>query len=584
MPLKNRVIMVLGMHRSGTSACTGVLGLLGVDLGAKLLAASATNQSGYWEHAEIVAVHDQLLMALGSSWDDPGPLPEGWWKSETAAGYRARLREIVTRDFGAAPLWALKDPRLCRLLPFWIPLLAELECEPLWVLLARHPAESIRSLEKRERFASEKSELLWLRYTLEAERETQHRNRVIITLDQLMQAWEQPLSRVQAALGLPWPVSPERAAAQVKEFLDPQKRHHQAPETSGLSPWTRDAYAALAAGANGDEAKMAAMMERIHAGNEAADALYWRFIRSRGADLERSLAETNAKYGAMSQSCEKFKEKYHLSKEKLAVKSAEARTMKEQLRQFERSAGGKLTRLLGRFKPRETGGVARVDIPKVAEPELSIIVSAGKDLEQTARCLRAVRKQTGASNYEVLAVGAEAAVKGLEGWGNIVTVLNAETVAFGEAHNRAVRQARGPVVIFLDDSVTVGPGWREALLKPLRSEPMAGAVGAEAGTLTAEGGIELIEEADSKQLREADFCTTTCLAITKNLFFQVGGFDGDYLPVAEVNLGIKIRQTRHKVLHQPHCPVARQKTGRRMDPKRLEAARPKLRRWAEAMA
>ena len=80
--LKNRALIVLGMHRSGTSAFSGVLNLLGVDLGAHLLPASNTNQSGYWEHEEIVAVHDRLLMALGSSWDDPSPLPPNWWNSE----------------------------------------------------------------------------------------------------------------------------------------------------------------------------------------------------------------------------------------------------------------------------------------------------------------------------------------------------------------------------------------------------------------------------------------------------------------------------------------------------------------------
>src|ERR1700722_11162766 len=99
MPPKNRAIIVLGMHRSGTSAFTGVLSLLGVDLGSRLLPASATNQSRYWAHPDIVNTHDELLLALGSSWDDPAPLPEGWAGSETVAPYRARLLEIIRRDF-----------------------------------------------------------------------------------------------------------------------------------------------------------------------------------------------------------------------------------------------------------------------------------------------------------------------------------------------------------------------------------------------------------------------------------------------------------------------------------------------------
>ena len=148
-PLKNRAIMVLGMHRSGTLAFTGALSLMGVDLGPSLLPASSTNQSGYWEHSEVVSVHDRLLMALGSSWDDLSPLPARWWESEPAAPYRAMLLEILARDFAASPLWALKDPRLCRLMPLWISMLEELQCETVWfssaAILPRRSARSINA-------------------------------------------------------------------------------------------------------------------------------------------------------------------------------------------------------------------------------------------------------------------------------------------------------------------------------------------------------------------------------------------------------------------------------------------------------
>ena len=63
--LKSRAIIVLGMHRSGTSVFTGVLSLLGVDLGSKLMPATGANESGYWEHQEVVGVNDRLLRALG---------------------------------------------------------------------------------------------------------------------------------------------------------------------------------------------------------------------------------------------------------------------------------------------------------------------------------------------------------------------------------------------------------------------------------------------------------------------------------------------------------------------------------------
>ena len=217
-----------------------------------------------------------------------------------------------------------------------------------------------------------------------------------------------------------------------------------------------------------------------------------------------------------------------------------------------------------------------VDFPKIEAPDVSLIVSAGDDPARTARSLRAVRENTGDLNFEVLAVGRE-----LGPWKNVRLISNEYAAGFGEAHNKAVRQARGEVVVLLDDSVTVEAGWCEALLEPLRSTPRAGAVGAEGGMLERDGSVTMLTARDSAELREADFCTTACLAMTKNLFFQVGGFDRDDLPVEEINLGLKIRRTGRKMLIQPRCPIT--KPDRKIDPSRLESVRPKLRRWAEAI-
>jgi hypothetical protein len=572
---KNRAIIVLGMHRSGTSAFAGVLSLLGVDLGSKLLAASATNQAGYWEHSEVVTIHDKLLMALGSSWDDPAPLPVGWLASPEVALYRARLLEIIRADFAAAPLWALKDPRLCRLLPLWIPLLAEAACDPLWVLVERHPAESIRSLEKRDGLSKEKSELLWLKYTLDAERETRGQNRVVITMDQLLAGWEETLARVVRVLDTPWPLPPERAAARVREFLDPGKRHHRILDSAGLSQWTRDTHDALIAGANGDVAKMAALLKSTHAAFDAAESLYWPFIRARAGDIERSLAETNKKFGAVLESGEKFKEKHIDSKAKLAARTAELKARKEQIQRFEQSPGGKLNKLLGRVKAKQETNASPVDFPKVETPVVSIIVSAGDDLARTSSSLRALRDNTPGINYEVLAIGRE-----LGPWKNVRLISNEFAATFGESLNKAVRQARGDIVVLIDDSVTVQAGWAESLIEPLRSTPKTGAVAAEGGTLQRDGTVTMLATQDSTDLREAHFCTTACFAMTKNLFFQVGGFDRDAQPVEEINLGLKIRRTGRKILIQPRCPIT--KPARQIDEATLDSVRPKLRRWAES--
>jgi O-antigen biosynthesis protein len=78
------------MHRSGTSALTRVLNLLGVDLGEHLMpAAAGNNDMGFWEHAEIVGLHDQVLAALDRRWSDPRPLPANWSSRPEMEPFRA---------------------------------------------------------------------------------------------------------------------------------------------------------------------------------------------------------------------------------------------------------------------------------------------------------------------------------------------------------------------------------------------------------------------------------------------------------------------------------------------------------------
>ena len=123
-------LLVLGMHRSGTSAFTRVLNLHGVALGENLMPAGPDNPSGFWEHADVVAVHERLLAALERTWDDPRPLPDNWLASAAAQTAFDALVAIVQRDFAGVSLWAVKDPRLCRLLPL-LPLLVRVRVVPM---------------------------------------------------------------------------------------------------------------------------------------------------------------------------------------------------------------------------------------------------------------------------------------------------------------------------------------------------------------------------------------------------------------------------------------------------------------------
>jgi len=220
-------LLVLGMHRSGTSALTRVLNLLGIELGGDLMPAAPDNPSGFWEHNGVVAVHERLLAALGRSWDDPRPLPVGWLQSAAAAAAVADIATIIRRDFASAPLWAIKDPRLCRLLPLWRRVLEGLGIEPRVLLMTRHPQEVAGSLERRDGLPAPISELLWARYLIEAATGSEGCQRGMLTYSGLLEDWQATIARSLKAIGLELEPDAEQVA-RIDAFLRPQSRHHRA--------------------------------------------------------------------------------------------------------------------------------------------------------------------------------------------------------------------------------------------------------------------------------------------------------------------------------------------------------------------
>jgi hypothetical protein len=79
------------MHRSGTSAVARVLSILGADLPKDLLPPAGDNPRGFWESHELMALHDELLAAAGSSWDDWTRLQTACLETAMADRFRARL-------------------------------------------------------------------------------------------------------------------------------------------------------------------------------------------------------------------------------------------------------------------------------------------------------------------------------------------------------------------------------------------------------------------------------------------------------------------------------------------------------------
>jgi GT2 family glycosyltransferase len=248
-------VLVLGMHRSGTSALARALNLMGVQLGDDLLPPAPDNEQGFWEHRRTQFIHDRVYEALGRDWTNVSPLPERWWERADVQPYRDDLRAELRRDFGSAPLWGVKDPRLCAMLPLWRSLLGEMGVAPRCVLIVRHPDEVAASLAAREGMARSRVLLLWARSLIDAERNTRGLPRAITSFDQLLADGPAVVDRLATDLQLAWPASADSAA--MVRSLRPTSRHQRADDASfsadvSVPQPVRDLYAAaLAAVAGG---------------------------------------------------------------------------------------------------------------------------------------------------------------------------------------------------------------------------------------------------------------------------------------------------------------------------------------------
>ncbi len=265
------VIVVLGMHRSGTSALAGTFSQLGLNLGDELMPATVdANPKGYFEHVRIVQAHDRLLAAFGMDWADPRPLPESWMRHPATMQVRRELAALLSELVANGDTVVIKDPRLCRFVPLWQALFEELGIDAHFAFIARHPVEVAASLRRRDGMSEYRAGLLSLAYQLEAELATRGANRVFMTYEALITDWRAQLGRCRHAFGDRVLPGGEGHAAAVEGFLDAQLRNHRAADVSALDPVVVDAYRCFQAASDGElealPAAMDALRERFEAG------------------------------------------------------------------------------------------------------------------------------------------------------------------------------------------------------------------------------------------------------------------------------------------------------------------------------
>jgi len=275
-----RALMVLGMHRSGTSALTRIFSLLGADLPKNLLPPSPANETGFWESQDLMTIHDQVLSSGGSTWDDWRIFNPDWFNSPSAGHFKNRILDVLRNDFAGSQLFVIKDPRICRLWPLWRDVLEEFGAKPLIVLPIRNPLEVAASIKQPHGIIPAKTHLLWLRYVLDAESATRGLPRAIISFESLIEDWQSVIGTVASRLRLSWPRRGALVEIEVEQFLSAQFRHHtinpkRLVGNAELMDWLKEAYATLAKMAEKSDLRAnMARLDQIRAAFDKASAAF----------------------------------------------------------------------------------------------------------------------------------------------------------------------------------------------------------------------------------------------------------------------------------------------------------------------
>lgn len=228
-----KAICVLGTHRSGTSAITRGLNLLGVYLGEEknIMKSLPENPEGFWERYDIYSLQERLLRILNIDWTTTSPLRENWHKSDEIRLLKDELATLIKNEFSGRPLWLWKDPRSCLLMPLWREVLTELDIELKVVFVVRNPLDVARSLEKRNGFTIDKGLGVWFNYTISAMKDVRGLETIYLSYDRFLDDPETELKICADWLGIERPVDESWLPSKLACFLRPDLRH----SVSGLA-------------------------------------------------------------------------------------------------------------------------------------------------------------------------------------------------------------------------------------------------------------------------------------------------------------------------------------------------------------
>jgi hypothetical protein len=225
---RGTALVVLGMHRSGTSALTRVLNLCGAYLPDKLRPPKVgTNDKGYWETEDVIDLNERVLGNLGGAWNRVSfALPE---TGPVFEEFVLDARAVIDSEYRDNETILIKDPRIGVLVPLWHAALVASGYRPVYVVPVRNPLEVANSLHARGDMSVRDGMALWGEYMQRiADFADSGAELMYVRFDDLFLDWRELVGRISDRLDVALDI--HGRAAEVDAFLDPALRRQTSSE------------------------------------------------------------------------------------------------------------------------------------------------------------------------------------------------------------------------------------------------------------------------------------------------------------------------------------------------------------------
>lgn len=232
-------VVILGMHRSGTSMLTRVCNLLGLELGDDLIPPRQDNEKGFFESKPITDHNEFLFTLFGSNSQGVIPFPDNWTAQKEVKATKKRILAFLKKGFKDKPFWGFKDPRICRLMPLWLEVFSTLKVTPKYLICFRHPHEVVTSLAKRKNLGGEEIDyehgmLFWLQHNLDLEYYSRDSRRGFIHFPDLYHDVEGCVTTASKRAGIIWPKGFKDIKKELSGYISPSLRHHVSKQQETL--------------------------------------------------------------------------------------------------------------------------------------------------------------------------------------------------------------------------------------------------------------------------------------------------------------------------------------------------------------